>query len=65
MRRSGSSHSSRRVQLRMAGACRLIALHEPLAETAFAVGYSEQSALQRPFKRLVGVTPGNYARAID
>jgi len=51
------------VQLRMARACRLIAEELPLVDVALAVGYSEQSALQRPFKRLVGVTPGAYARA--
>lgn len=49
------------VQLRMARACRLIAEKVPLVDVALAVGYSEQSALQRPFKRLVGVTPGTYA----
>jgi AraC-like DNA-binding protein len=51
------------VQLRMARACRLIAQRVPLAEVALEVGYSEQSALYRPFTRLVGVTPGAYARA--
>jgi len=52
------------VQLRMARACRLIAQRVPLAEVAQIVGYSEQSALQRPFKRLIGVTPGAYAGAL-
>ena len=46
------------VQLRMARACRLIASNVPLVEVAHTVGYSEQSAPQRPFKQLIGVTPG-------
>jgi AraC-like DNA-binding protein len=52
------------MQLRMARACRLIANGVLLSEVAHAVGYSEQSALTRPFKRLVGVTPSTYARAL-
>jgi AraC-like DNA-binding protein len=52
------------VQLRVARACRLIARGAPLADVALSVGYSEQSALHRPFKRLVGVSPGAYARAV-
>jgi AraC-like DNA-binding protein len=60
----GMTPHAYQVQLRVARACRLIAQRQPLAEVALAVGYSEQSALQRPFKRLVGVTPGEYARAL-
>jgi AraC-like DNA-binding protein len=52
------------MQLRVARACRLIAEGVALADVAIAVGYSEQSALHRPFVRLVGVTPGEYARAL-
>jgi AraC-like DNA-binding protein len=51
------------VQLRVARARRLIAHGGSLADVALAVGYSEQSALTRQFRRLVGVTPGVYARA--
>jgi len=51
------------VQLRMARACRLIKQGVSLAEVALAVGYSEQSAMARQFRRVVGVTPGVYARA--
>jgi AraC-like DNA-binding protein len=50
-------------QLRIERACRLIARGVPLPEAALAVGYSQQSALQRPFKQLEGVTPGEYVRA--
>jgi len=50
------------MQLRMSRACQLIAQGSRLADVALAVGYSEQSALNRVFKHLVGVTPGEYAR---
>jgi len=59
----GMTPHAYQIQLRIARARRLIAANVPLAEVALAVGYSEQSALQRPFKRLVGVTPGAYARS--
>jgi AraC-like DNA-binding protein len=62
-RESGITPHAYQVQLRMARACRLIERQVPLAAVALEVGYSEQSALHRPFKRLVGVTPGAYARA--
>lgn len=51
------------VRLRVARACRLIRQGRALADVALEVGYSEQSALGRPFRRIVGVTPGAYARA--
>jgi AraC-like DNA-binding protein len=63
-REFGITPGAYQVQLRMARACRLITDGLPLAEIAAVVGYSEQSALHRPFRRLVGVTPGDYARAI-
>ncbi|EFH84237.1 AraC family transcriptional regulator [Ktedonobacter racemifer] len=50
-------------QLRVMRAKRLIASSMPLAEVAGAVGFSDQSHLTRHFKALVGVTPGQYARA--
>jgi AraC-like DNA-binding protein len=62
-RELGITPHAYQIQLRMARACQLIARQVPLAEVALAVGYSEQSALHRPFKRLVGVTPGAYAHA--
>jgi AraC-like DNA-binding protein len=51
------------VQLRTARACRLIKQGWSLARVALEVGYSEQSALARQFRQVVGVTPGAYARA--
>jgi len=34
-----------------------------IAETALAVGYADQAHLTRRFKRQLGITPGQYARA--
>jgi AraC-like DNA-binding protein len=62
-RELGMTPHAYQVQLRMARACRLIARQVPLGQVALEVGYSEQSALNRVFKRLVGVTPGTYANA--
>jgi AraC-like DNA-binding protein len=49
-------------QLRISHAKRLIGSSMSLAEVAAAVGFSDQSHLNRHFKALVGVTPGQYAR---
>lgn len=62
-REVGMTPHEYQIHLRIARACRLIAKGLPLADVAIAVGYSEQSALHRPFTRHVGVTPGAYARA--
>lgn len=49
--------------LRVHEAKRLLAGGRPIAEVAHAVGFSDQSHLNRQFKRLVmGVTPGQYQR---
>ena len=63
-RELGMTPHEYQIHLRIARSCRLIAQGVPLADVAIAVGYSEQSALHRPFTRLVGVTPGAYARAL-
>src|SRR5258707_4967717 len=49
-------------QIRVTRAKRLISASMPLAEVATAVGFTDQSHLNRHFKALVGVTPGQYAR---
>jgi AraC-like DNA-binding protein len=49
-------------QMRVTHAKRLIGASVPLAEVATAVGFTDQSHLNRHFKALVGVTPGQYAR---
>lgn len=42
----------------------LLAGGQPIAEVASAVGFTDQSHLTRRFKRIVGVTPGQYQRAL-
>ena len=43
---------------------RLIATDKSLAEIAVEVGFSSQSHMTRSFKKIIGVTPGQYARQI-
>lgn len=50
-------------QIRIQHARRLIRLGFPLTHVVHATGFSDQSHLTRYFKRIVGVTPGMYARA--
>jgi AraC-like DNA-binding protein len=50
-------------QVRIHQARRLIRLGFPLTHVVHATGFSDQSHLTRYFKRVVGVTPGIYARA--
>jgi AraC-like DNA-binding protein len=40
----------------------LIEAGEPLAQVAAGAGYSSQSHFTRRFKRIIGATPGQYAR---
>ncbi|HEX4009179.1 MAG TPA: AraC family transcriptional regulator [Solirubrobacteraceae bacterium] len=49
--------------LRIAHARRLLAGGVPAAEVAASCGFADQPHLSRVFKRHVGVTPGQYARA--
>jgi AraC-like DNA-binding protein len=48
-------------QIRVARARRLLAQRTPPAQVAALVGFYDQSHLTRHFKRIVGVTPGQYA----
>ena len=52
-------------QLRLQEAKHLLAQGDSLAETAAAVGFYDQSALSRHFKKIYGVTPGRYAKAVS
>ena len=47
--------------VRVARAKQLIRSGEPLSEVAGSVGFYDQSHLNRRFRRIVGVTPGQYA----
>jgi AraC-like DNA-binding protein len=48
------------LQLRIEQAKRLLARGAPIAESALAVGFSDQSHLTRRFKRITGLTPDQY-----
>lgn len=52
------------VNLRVNRARDLLATGTRPAEAAVAAGFADQSHLTRVFKRIVGVTPGHYARAV-
>jgi AraC-like DNA-binding protein len=60
-RRFGVTPHAYQVRLRIEKARELIARHVPLAVVASTVGFADQSHLGRHFKRIVGVTPGQYA----
>jgi AraC-like DNA-binding protein len=49
--------------VRLNAACRYLRLGYPLAETAIAAGFCDQSALSRHFKRCYGITPLQFANA--
>jgi AraC-like DNA-binding protein len=51
--------------VRIRRAQRLIEAGKPLAEVALEVGFSSQSHLTARFKRIIGVTPGQYANSFD
>lgn len=50
--------------VRIRNAQRLIESGKPLAEVAAEVGFNSQSHLTRHFKKIIGATPGQYARQI-
>jgi AraC-like DNA-binding protein len=50
--------------VRIRHAQRLIEVGKPLAEIAVEVGFSSQSHLTRRFKKIIGVTPGQYAQQV-
>lgn len=50
-------------RVRTEEARRLLDSGEPIAEVALAVGYADQSHLTHRFRKLLGITPGQYLRA--
>ena len=50
--------------VRIRHAQRLIEAGKPLAEVAVEVGFSSQSHMTRHFKKIIGVTPGQYAQLV-
>ena len=51
------------IQLRLGMACRHLRRLRPLADVATDVGFYDQSALTKHFKRCYGITPLQFARA--
>jgi len=51
-------------QLRLREARRLLAQGQRPADVALAVGFYDQSALNRHFRKTFGVTPGQFAKAL-
>jgi len=54
-----------RRQLRVERARALLAGQRQLSEVAFCAGFADQSHMTREFRRLVGLSPGNYRRALQ
>ncbi len=50
--------------VRIRHAQRLIEAGKPLVDVALEVGFSSQSHMTRRFKKIIGATPGQYARQI-
>lgn len=48
--------------VRVHQAKQLLATGQPIAEAAIATGFADQSHLHRHFKKMIGVTPGQYVR---
>jgi AraC-like DNA-binding protein len=51
-------------QVRLRVACRLLREGESFADTALAVGFYDQSALNKHFKRAYGITPRQFVAAV-
>lgn len=62
-RQLGQTPHAYQTDVRVREARRMLAAGVPPAAVAVAVGFSDQSHLNRVFKRVVGVTPGRYAAA--
>jgi AraC-like DNA-binding protein len=57
----GVSPHEYQLQLRIAEARRLLRVDHPIADIAAQTGFCDQSHFSRHFKRIVGMTPGEYA----
>jgi AraC-like DNA-binding protein len=61
---TGMTPHAFRTNLRIARARALLAAGEPPAVVAAECGFADQAHLTRTFRRVVGVTPARYARAV-
>ncbi|MDY6953262.1 MAG: AraC family transcriptional regulator, partial [Thermodesulfobacteriota bacterium] len=52
-------------QVRVNRAKALLAKGSKIADTAFDTGFADQSHLTRHFKRITGVTPGQYRKIVQ
>jgi len=52
-------------QVRIKHAKRLLEAGQPIADVAYATGFVDQSHLTRWFKRLWGITPGQYRNSVQ
>lgn len=52
-------------QARVRQAIHLIRANRPLPEVAFSAGFADQAHLTRWFRRMMGITPGAYQKAIQ
>lgn len=60
----GLTPAEQRLAARLRQARRLSLAGLPIAEVATAVGFADQSHLNRAFRRLMGVPPGRWVRQI-
>ena len=58
--RTGLPPHAPQIAHRIRAARRLLEAGEPIAETAFATGFADQSHLHREFQRSLGLTPARY-----
>jgi AraC-like DNA-binding protein len=52
------------IQTRIKRACHLLRLGLPIVQVAVDTGFVDQSHLHRHFRRIMGITPGVYQRAV-
>src|SRR5205823_3192189 len=64
VRQLGATPHAYQMQLRVRLARRMLAAGDPPASVAAEAGFSDQSHLNRVFRRQVGISPGRYRQAV-